>query len=456
MIERNELVEGTSEELQDTHQSSAEILEFKQKLRKHKIALHFGYCGDAYHGSAAMCNKLFPTVEDTLFQSLCKARLFSLENQNGDWQNKNSWKRASRTDKGVHALQNVISLKVQLPTESNIESIPTFLAPHLPPDIRVFSSIPVTNSFNSYEDCTSRTYCYILPTYALLGKHRKKDFSKRIIALCSTADHEAIDSPSENIETEVCIKKNIVDKPKGEGQTEVQKSSTSSCSRNAEAHMYIKRILRLQPKHFDHIEELFNMPIEEIIDQERESSEFRALLSKAQRLLGVFLGTNSFHNFTPKKASDDPSCMRYISESTISRVSLGEGKSHECLLVRISGQSFMLNQIRKMVSAVLCIINEDLNEEYLSTLLRKDFAHDIPMLPANGLFLRSLSFDRYNSKLERIKLEGNNCDKMVIHFDGETDESKLFEDEIVKRILQKETSERVLARWLSYTSLRYN
>eukprot|EP00759_Apiculatamorpha_spiralis_P057604 PhF_6_TR8722/c1_g1_i2/m.13692/K06173/truA, PUS1; tRNA pseudouridine38-40 synthase len=136
--------------------------------RKIKIALLVGYIGTNYHGSQYNKDPLHPSVEEILFNAICKGQLISEVNQKGEWTKKIGWQRASRTDKGVHALRNIISLKLPEPP-GGIDAIPTILQPLLPADIRVFGALTVTRSFSSYEDCTSRVYWYVLPPYALLG-----------------------------------------------------------------------------------------------------------------------------------------------------------------------------------------------------------------------------------------------------------------------------------------------
>ncbi|KAK3108999.1 hypothetical protein FSP39_020581 [Pinctada imbricata] len=74
-----------------------------------------------------------------------------------------SFQRAARTDKGVSAVVNVVSLKMRIDIENLIEKLNS----HLPKEIRIFTCIKTTKSFDSKCQCTGRTYIYVLPTYAL-------------------------------------------------------------------------------------------------------------------------------------------------------------------------------------------------------------------------------------------------------------------------------------------------
>jgi tRNA pseudouridine38-40 synthase len=89
-----------------------------------------------------------------------------------------AFQRAARTDKGVSAVANLVSLKL-VPLENLTEVVNE----QLPKQIRMFGKFyfdafetifnrfilgvkRVAASFNSKNSCDARTYMYILPTYA--------------------------------------------------------------------------------------------------------------------------------------------------------------------------------------------------------------------------------------------------------------------------------------------------
>jgi tRNA pseudouridine38-40 synthase len=78
--------------------------------------------------------------------------------------------RAARTDKGVHAAGNLLSLKMQFPEEYDVvERINSFL----PEQIRVWGYVPVIRSFHAKNLCDSRVYEYLLPTCAFMKPTEK-------------------------------------------------------------------------------------------------------------------------------------------------------------------------------------------------------------------------------------------------------------------------------------------
>jgi tRNA pseudouridine38-40 synthase len=74
---------------------------------------------------------------------------------------KMSFQRAARTDKGVSAAANLLSLKMEMQDDTL-----TKLNESLPKQIRVFGYNKVTQSFCCKQNCDARTYIYILPTFS--------------------------------------------------------------------------------------------------------------------------------------------------------------------------------------------------------------------------------------------------------------------------------------------------
>lgn len=84
-----------------------------------------------------------------------------------------SFQRAARTDKGVSAAANLISLKLII-DENTIQ----LLNDNLPKQIRVFGYRKVTQSFDAKTNCDARTYMYLLPTMAFcpIDELTKEDY----------------------------------------------------------------------------------------------------------------------------------------------------------------------------------------------------------------------------------------------------------------------------------------
>ena len=104
--------------------------------------------------------KNFRTIEDEVVDALVKIN--AIPQNHADEMYKMSFQRAARTDKGVSAARNLLSLKMEL---DETETLPKLNA-LLPKQIRVFGYNKVTQSFDCKTNCESRTYVYLLPSFA--------------------------------------------------------------------------------------------------------------------------------------------------------------------------------------------------------------------------------------------------------------------------------------------------
>lgn len=75
---------------------------------KRKMAILVGYLGAGYQGLQR--NPGVKTIEAELENAICEAG--GIDEFNAHSFQKVSWQRCARTDKGVHALGNIISLKI--------------------------------------------------------------------------------------------------------------------------------------------------------------------------------------------------------------------------------------------------------------------------------------------------------------------------------------------------------
>jgi tRNA pseudouridine38-40 synthase len=119
------------------------------------------------------------TIEGVLFDAFCKAGAISTDNSTDP--KKVQLMRAARTDKGVHAACNVISLKMIIQDENIVSKVNDIL----PDQIRVWGKdliytflfmlftffikglVETQRSFHAKTACDSRIYEYLLPTYTL-------------------------------------------------------------------------------------------------------------------------------------------------------------------------------------------------------------------------------------------------------------------------------------------------
>ena len=201
-----------------------------------------------------------------------------ISDDNFGFLNKIDWNIASRTDKKVSAVMNVISCKLLKFTDNPEEEIKFNLNNLLPKDIIIHKVIEMSQTFISRHN-NSREYHYILPSYIF----KPNDFSKRRNSINTINALSASNVLSYDIS-------NIPD---------------YSYTITSEFH-----------KKFKSICEFYN-------------------------------GVNNYHNFTKKINFKDDSAKRLI--YTFNCDELINLNSFECIKFTVIGQSFLYNQIRKMI-----------------------------------------------------------------------------------------------------------
>ncbi|KAI0563810.1 Mevalonate kinase [Gracilaria domingensis] len=138
------------------------------RIRKRKYAVFLGYNGERYYGM--QINPGVVTIEQVLLAGFHKAGLVSDENK--DSPGKVQWMRAARTDKGVSAIVQCVSLKLELPLKRMYDqSVVDSINYHLPEDIQVYGLLRPTGGFNARSNCHRRRYEYIFPVRLLGGKN---------------------------------------------------------------------------------------------------------------------------------------------------------------------------------------------------------------------------------------------------------------------------------------------
>jgi len=266
----------------------------KKPEEKHRcFALFIGYLGKGYFGMQKQLDpqgrETVKTIEGEFEKTLVESGWLDPVMLEGNL----NWSRAARTDKGVHAVMNVVAcnLKDTGDLPERIAALNILLEPK---NIKVFFAHKVVARFDARMQCDRRRYEYLIP---------------------------------------------------------------------------------------------YTFPAESSL---KFPTDFRARLNSA---LSVFLGTHNFHNFTSGTRADDPAVNRLIYSAGIQEVA-GYESSHVKLV--IEGQSFLLNQIRKIAASVLEVLLGLIDEDELRSYLRPEVCRHLRMAPGEGLLLDRLHFDGYD------------------------------------------------------------
>lgn len=188
--------------------SKQKSFDFSRYHKRH-IALKIAYLGWDFHGFASQ-ESTENTIEGHLFAALYKACL--VENRA-----KSNYSRCGRTDKGVSAFSQVVSLDVRSNLAEGLGVIVSgdrekvqkrigrtkefseisyahILNKLLPPEIRIIAWMPVEQEFDARFSCLHRTYKYFFPAANLdieimncaaqkfVGKHDFRNFCKMDVA----------------------------------------------------------------------------------------------------------------------------------------------------------------------------------------------------------------------------------------------------------------------------------
>lgn len=335
----------------------------EKKLKRKNSVIMLSYVGRDYLGM--QINRGTRTIEECLLTALLKANFITQEQFEDVREIK--FQRAARTDKGVSAVRNIVSLK--LPDHVNRDDINK----HLPEDIRVFGVKRVTKGFNSKNRCDARTYRYVIPTFA---------FAPEDPNFLHIGEEEQIDEEKRLKQLSV-----IDGKPYNE--------------------------FRLTPE----------------------------MLEKLNETLKLLEGTHNFHNFTSRTKPMDPRAKRYIFYFRC--VETFVAKDTEFAVLEIKGQSFMLHQIRKMVSLIIGICRNIVTADIVKDVFSLERV-DIPIAPSLGLSLHFVHYGYYNEKYGEDgiheTLDWKECDEEV---------EKFYKDYILKDIVDREIAENVTLQWLA-------
>ncbi len=275
------------------------------------------------------------------------------------------WMRASRTDKKVSAIMNVVSCKLHRDPSLDEEQMKDIINQALPKDIKIFRMIEVSKTFDSKSDNSNREYHYILPSFML---EPKSSF------------------PSDNF---------TVDNFEG------------------------NRNFKITPEYHE----------------------------KIQNICKYFKGTRKYHNYTKKLSFTDSSSARHIYE--LSCDELIEWGDFQGIKFKIIGQSFLYNQIRKMIGSLIDLLRDSKDMTYFENTFLANKV-DVPKAPAEGLYLHKIDYSRYN---ERKPSKKNPI------FITEKDELEMeeFRKELVNNIYISEMKDRVFSKWLwKYDNFREN
>lgn len=373
---------------------------------------------------------------------------------------KSSFVRCARTDKGVHASGNVISLKMIVEDPDIVQKINE----HLGPQIRVWGIQVTSKSFSCYHLCDSRVYEFLIPSHCFLPPHHSTYLGKKLVEIAEKeGDLEAYRSRQEEVSTfwdevdEEYIKP-ILEKIPEDIRRVVEKALYLSDGKrpddNEEEAEKEKPEPQQEPEITDAAQPTHDPnsnpePLDEAAEARRRQiydtvKAVKAAYLKAKRsyripavrlqriqaALDQYIGTKNFFNYTIQKMNTDPSAKRYIKSFQLNPTPILINNT-EWLSLKVHGQSFMMHQIRKMVAMAALVVRcgcdpQRIHDSYGSTKIA------IPKVPGLGLLLERPIFDTYNKKatdLERGPIDFGLYEKEISEFKQREIYDRIFREE---------------------------
>jgi tRNA pseudouridine38-40 synthase len=186
-----------------------------------------------------------------------------------------AWSRAARTDKGVSALGNCVSLKMIL-----LPDIIDKINAHLPSEIRVFEMERVSKRFSPKNRCDSRIYEYIIPTYVFKYVGKKQHQSQSQQHQLQSQDQSQSQSQPQQLQ--------LQSQDQSQSQHQLQSQDQSQ--------------QQSQPQ------QLQTTPL--LCEKDFEFND--EVLQRVNTVLRKYVGSHNFHNFTNSLHPRDPRCQRVI------------------------------------------------------------------------------------------------------------------------------------------------
>ncbi|MCJ1246020.1 tRNA pseudouridine synthase 1 [Trapelia coarctata] len=506
---------------------SKEDIEAEERRPKRKVAVMIGYSGSGYKGM--QLNDKEKTIEGDLFGAFVAAGAVSKANANDP--KKSSLVRCARTDKGVHAAGNVISMKLIIDDKDIVQRIND----NLSPQIRVWGIERANSSFSAYQLCDSRIYEYLIPTHCFLPPHPDSFLGKKLVELADEAgDREGYEARQKDLATfwseteeqyiqpilnalDPSLRYSVLEALHENESRKVTKAivpvDASEIKTGPERDQKVERdkvlpegdwvmgldgpldsnptansalptsdgpkirseLAGLEKPDEIKLEELMTsgkssevklealetpekpgeIKIEEqetkllkpkqLSPEETAIRELKAAYIKAKKAYRIhpdrlariksslfrYIGTKNYHNYTIQKNFRDPSSKRIIKTFVVNEKPILIGDT-EWLSLKVHGQSFMMHQIRKMVSMVALVVRCGCHEGRIQDSYMADKIV-IPKAPGLGLLLERPVFDSYNAKMA-----GQN-DRNPIGFKKYEKEMEEFKQrEIYERIFREE------------------
>ena len=348
--------------------------------------------------------------------------------------------RASRTDKGVHALANVMTIKLECDRNywldgNNGADLVSQVNAKLPEDVRVFSATPVTKGYTPRAFCNGRTYDFYIPARAL-GIDAEKEGDDAIGKSLEAFQKDVLPlfcgyKPYHNFTVKRLYSKKVRSKQKQKLDEKHERMNVREVGGDGGG-IQVKRSFGDEQEKKEGeaktVGEVLVVPADVSPDQKQDGEELN--------IERFCKNVKWFHTFN-EKTKLDRAHYRTIHSVTCDSalIDLGKGKEEGevqlALRVTIEGESFMYHQIRHMIGLMIAAYRGMIPKAFISAVLSAPANVVLPFAPAHTHVLKRLSFGPFARQDFKNR---DPDDKLTITRDGEVMQNT-FEDEKLRPVL---------------------
>lgn len=302
-----------------------------------KYALLISYTGSNFSGLQIQSDVL--TIEGVVIEALKNLNVIETTNPK-----RLDLSRACRTDRGVHAVRNILCCRMKQSVLAEYEGVAAFC------------------------DRLNQEIKELCNKYPRKGKKPGEEIVRNVLVHSYTIVHDYF------------IPKNF-------------------CKRRTYLYLLPKRVLFAN----NAINALVHGsdPSKMVANQSDET-----IIQRLNHLFRYYEGRHSFHNFTEGENANNvgnPSNYRHMYSVQLDPdTPMIKVEEQDYFLVRFDGQSFMLHQIRRMVGLVVIVMLGLLEESIIPKSMSLQYRTIVPQAPGVNLMLEKMDFATYDNKSRQL------------------------------------------------------